>query len=71
MGGGSTPRPMALPPPPPLPIDPSIMEARRRLRSRAQAAVGATRLTGPRGIIGRPGVTGPTLLGGGSARLGG
>ena len=64
---GSSPKvppPQASAPPPPLPIDPAVLETRRKLRRSAAGATGmpSTILTGPRGVQTLGGRTKPTLV---------
>lgn len=57
-----------LPAPPPTPMDPGILEARRRERLRAARAGGlaSTIHTSPQGASGSPLLGVPSALGGGS-----
>jgi len=70
MGSPSIPKPPPTPPPAALPIDPAVMEARRRARSKVGPGRSSTMLTGAKGLLTRGSISTPTLLGGGGTPLG-
>jgi hypothetical protein len=65
----SIPQPSA-PAPPPLPVDPAVMERRRRSQLQRRAGRLSTILTGPGGLVNRATISPPSLLGGGGTALG-
>lgn len=64
MGIGSMPRAPQAPAPPPMPIDPSVIERRRRALRMRRSGQRSTILTTPRGVVNRGTVAAPALLGG-------
>ena len=64
MGGPSIPDPPKPPAPAPQPIDPAILEARRRMRSKAKkGGYKGTILTSPSGLSSKPTLGLPSVLG--------
>jgi len=71
MGSPSMPKAPPPPPPPAMPIDPAVLERRRRARANTRSARASSIFTGPQGIVNRGALSPATLLGGGNLGGGG